>query len=91
MLTRCIFIEILEETVGRDGNWFLMSLGTQPEDESQNNVSRDKAVQYVRNDWERFCPFVALHIKKINVQLHIHERDDYKMWASMVVNRFCGG
>jgi hypothetical protein len=91
MLRRCIFIEIPEETVGRDENCFLRSLGTHPEDESQNNVSRDKAVQYVRNDWERFSPFVALYIMKINVRLHIHTRDDYKMWASMGVNRFCGG
>jgi hypothetical protein len=79
MLTRCIFIEFPEETVARDGNCFLRSLGTQQEDESQNNVPRDRAVQYVHNDWEGFCPFVALYIMKINVRLHICTWDDVGM------------
>jgi hypothetical protein len=65
----------------------LEGFGTQQEDKSQNNITKDKAVQYERNDWERFCPFVALYIMKINVWLHIHTRDDYKMWACMGENR----
>jgi hypothetical protein len=87
MLRRCIFIEFPEETVARDVNCSLRRLGTQKEHESQNNVPRDKAVQYVRNDWERFCPFVALYIMKINVLLHIHTRNDYKMWACVGEDR----
>jgi hypothetical protein len=83
MLTSCIFIEFPEETVARDGNCSRRSLGTQQENESQNNVPRDKAVQYVHNDWERFCPFIALYSMKINARLHIHTRDDYKIWACM--------
>jgi hypothetical protein len=61
-LTRCRFIEFPEEPVAKDENCFLRSLSTQQEDESQNNVPRDKAVQYLRNDWEKFCPFVAFYI-----------------------------
>jgi hypothetical protein len=97
MLTRNIFIEFPEETEGRDENCLLRSLSTQQEDESQNNVPRDKAVQYCVisarcNDWEEgFCPFVALYIMKINVRFHIHTRDDYKMWACIGENRVYGG
>jgi hypothetical protein len=50
MLRRCTFIKFCEETVARDGNCYVRSLGTQQEDESQNNVPKDTAVQYVRND-----------------------------------------
>jgi hypothetical protein len=39
---RFIFIELPEETPAPQGDCFLRSLGTQQEDESQNNVSRKK-------------------------------------------------
>jgi hypothetical protein len=42
MLTICIFVEFPGETVVLDGNCFVRDLGTQQEDESRNNVSRDK-------------------------------------------------
>jgi hypothetical protein len=69
-----IFTEFSEKTAARDGNCFLRSLGIQPEDESGNNVPRDKAVQYICKEWERFCPVVAFYIMKItrDVRFYIH-------------------
>jgi hypothetical protein len=37
-----IFIEFPKQTVARDAKYFLRTLGTQQEDESQNNTIRKK-------------------------------------------------
>jgi hypothetical protein len=72
MLTRCIFIEFPEETVARDGIVSLEAL-------VRNRKMKVRTILYVSKDWGSLCPFVAFYIMKINVRLHIHKRDDYKM------------
>jgi hypothetical protein len=45
------------------------------------NVSREKSVQYVYNDWKKFCHFVAFDIIHNNVRLRVSARDDYKLYT----------
>jgi translation initiation factor 2 beta subunit (eIF-2beta)/eIF-5 len=73
-LTMCKFNELPEVTVARDGNCFLRSLGTQQEDEDQNNVASEEVVQQLSNDWERFRYFFAFYLMKVDVRLHIYTR-----------------
>jgi hypothetical protein len=57
------------ETKAKDGKCLLWSLGTQLEDKIQCNIVRQKALQNVCNDCERFRPFFACDMIQNNVQL----------------------
>jgi hypothetical protein len=64
------------QTVAKEGNCLLRSLSLLLEDEGQQSRLRQKAVQYMYNKWEQFCPFVP-----VNDNNHlINTQQDYNMY-----------